>query len=313
MSDTKSAGKKTPFSYYLAMYAKGFFIGIGNIAPGISGGTLALMMGIYEDLIRAVHAFDFKFANKLLTLKFREAFKLIPWSFLVPLGSGALTAIFIFARLITWVLEHKPFLIWPVFFGLILASALVVSRKLKAWSGPSLIGLAIGAAASYFIVGLVPASTPDTPGFLFLTGALAICATTLPGLSGDFMLVMLGKYQYVLNAVSNLDLATLGFVASGCAVGLISMVRVLSWLLHRYHDRTMAVLTGLMLGSLRRVWPWKETLQIALDRHGKIVPIVQMNIMPSQLDGEVLTALGLIAISIAVVLAFEYAHRKREG
>ncbi|MBI4431410.1 MAG: DUF368 domain-containing protein [Candidatus Omnitrophica bacterium] len=298
---------------YLVFYVKGFCVGIGNIAPGISGGTVALILGIYEDIIRAVRCFNFKLLKQILSFKIREALASIPWGFLIPLALGALTAIFSIAKLISWLFEHKPFVIWPFFFGLIFASAAVVSRRVKKWNGPRFAALALGAAGSFFVVGLVPAKTPDTSWFLFLTGALTICSSFLPGLSGDFMLVILGKYRYVLDAVSNLDFHTIFIVASGCVVGLIAFARVLEWLLENYHEVTMTVLTGFMLGSLRRVWPWKETIATALDRHGKIVPVVQKNIWPSELNGEVLGAAGLILLAIVLVLVFEYLTRERSS
>ena len=304
--------KKRSVKDYLVLYAKGFCVGIGNIAPGISGGTMALILGVYEDIIRAVRSFNVKLLKLVLALKIREAVRSIPWGFLLPLGFGALSAIFSFARLISRLFEYKPFVIWPFFFGLILASAFVVSRRLSHWNTPRFTALILGALGSFLLAGLVPAKTPDTNWFLFLTGALTISASFLPGLSGDFMLVLLGKYRFVLDAVSHLDFHTIFIVASGCVVGLILFARVLEWLLKSHHDITMSVLTGFMLGSLRRVWPWKETLATALDRHGKLVPIVQKNILPSSFNGDVAAALGLIAFAIIVVLSFEYLTRRKD-
>ncbi len=311
MNDPKET-KKYSFKDYLILYIKGFFVGIGNIAPGISGGTMALILGVYEDIIRAVRRFNLELLNQILTLKFRQAIRSIPWGFLIPLGCGAVTAIFAFAKIISWLFDNKPFVIWPVFFGMILASAYVVSRRLKTWNGAFIGALIFGALFSYFLSGVLPAKTPDAAWFLFITGALTISASFLPGLSGDFMLVLLGKYRYVLDAVSHLDLYTVGIVASGCAVGLIIFARVLEWLLKRHHDITMAVLTGFMLGSLRRVWPWKETLATTIDRHGKIVPISQVNYWPAEFNSGVLTVIALIIAAAATVLVFEFLNRKKD-
>ncbi|MFN3334931.1 MAG: DUF368 domain-containing protein, partial [Caldilinea sp.] len=172
------------------------------------------------------------------------------------------------------------------------------------------IALALGAVGAYFLVGLVPVQTPETGWFLMLSGAIAICAMILPGISGSFILVLLGKYQFFINAVNQRDLASIAFAGVGALIGLVSFAQVLSWLFRRYHDLTVAALTGLMIGSLRKVWPWKETLQTMLDRHGVEVPLVERNIVPPLMVGnafnfEILYALAAALLGVGVVLLVE--------
>jgi putative membrane protein len=290
---------------------KGVCMGAADVVPGVSGGTMAFILGIYEELIQAIRSFDLVFFKDLLALKFKDAFEHVSWPFLGALGSGILLAIFTLARALSWLLTNRPVLIWSFFFGLVFASVFIVNRKVKRWSAGLVVGILMAAVGTYFLVGMVPMSTPEAPWFLFLSGALAICAMILPGISGAFILLLLGKYQYVLDAVNHRDLMTLGLVAAGAVVGLMSFSRVLGWLFRRYHDLTIAVLSGLMIGSLRKVWPWKKTLISMTDRHGQSIPLSQANILPSQWDQEVWLALALALLGfVAVWVLNALAERK---
>lgn len=286
---------------------RGLLMGAADVVPGISGGTIAFITGIYEELLNAIKSFDVTLVQRLLRGKFREAFDGVAWQFLAALLLGILTAIFTLAAGISWLLENRPVQINAFFFGLIVGSVVVVSRAIPKWTASNVIGAIVAAAAAYVVFGLVPVETPSTLWFLFLCGAVAICAMILPGISGSFILLILGQYEYILNAVKDRAILPLAVVAAGCVVGILSFVRVLSWTLKRYHNETIAALTGLVLGSLRRIWPWKETIQTRIDRHGDIVPIEQINVLPGGLTGEFWMAL-LLAV-IGIVLALALGHR----
>ena len=294
--------KNRSFPDYIALSVKGFCMGASDVVPGVSGGTMAFILGIYEELIDAIKSFDLKSLQFLVTLKFRPLLDRISWQFLLAVGIGIFTAIFTLSKLLSWLLQNRPVFIWSFFLGLILASVLSVSRRVEAWRILTWLFLVGGTLGSYFLVGLVPVATPNDYWFLFLCGAVAICAMILPGISGSYILVLLGKYQYVLDAVNHRDFLVLGLVAAGACVGIIAFSRILGWLLRNHHDLMVATLTGLMIGSLRKVWPWKETLESVVDSHGQMVPLVQSNILPGQWNGEVLAALSLMVAGLLAVL-----------
>jgi len=304
--------RKRSLSDYLLLVSKGFCMGASDVVPGVSGGTMAFILGIYEELINAIKSFDLKSLQLLLTLKVRPFLDRISWKFLISVGIGILTAIFTLSKVLSWLLQNKPVLIWSFFLGLILASVLSVSRRVEVWRLSTWTCLSGGILGTYFLVGFVPVSTPNEPWFLFLSGAVAICAMILPGISGAFILVLLGKYQVVLEAVNQRDLTVLLLVFMGAYVGITTFSRLLSWLFKKYHDLTVALLTGFMLGSLRKVWPWKETLKSVTDIKGKIIPIVQENIFPSLWNIEVTNAICLITIGFLIVFSLDYlAARKK--
>ena len=293
------------FLDYLVLAAKGFCMGASDVVPGVSGGTMAFILGIYEELINAIRSFDLKGIRLLVTLKITEFLDRTAWSFLLALGIGILTAIFTLSRGLGWLLQNRPVLIWSFFLGLILASVLSVSRRIGRWYLFTWISLLAAIVGAYLLVGFVPVSTPNAPWFLFLSGALAICAMILPGISGSFILVLLGKYQFVLEAVNTRDLFVLSLVAGGAVVGIVAFSRLLGWLLERHHDLMVAVLTGLMLGSLRKVWPWKVTQESVVGPHGKLIPLVQSNVLPSEWSTEVIIALCLMGLGLLVVLILD--------
>jgi putative membrane protein len=296
----KMNSKDRSFPDYIVLGAKGFCMGASDVVPGVSGGTMAFILGIYEELIDVIKSFDLKSLQFLVTLKFRPLLDRISWQFLLAVGIGIFAAIFTLSRLLSWLLQNRPVFIWSFFLGLILASVLSVSRRVEAWRILTWLCLVGGTVGSYFLVGLVPVSTPNDYWFLFLCGAVAICAMILPGISGSYILVLLGKYRYVLDAVNHRDFLVLGLVAAGACVGIIAFSRILGWLLKNYHDLMVATLTGLMIGSLRKVWPWKETLESVADLHGQT--LVQSNILPGQWNGEVLAALSLMVAGLLAVL-----------
>jgi putative membrane protein len=282
---------------YAVISAKGFCMGAADVVPGVSGGTMAFILGIYRELLDSIRSFDAPLLGLVLKRRFGEALQRARWEFLLALGMGIIAAILTLAKGISWMLANQPVLIWSFFFGLVLSSAYTVSRHLEKMTPSLVLFLVGGGVFTFFLVGMVPAQTPETWWFLFASGALAICAMILPGISGSFILVLLGKYEFILNAVNQRDILTIVFVGAGAAVGIVSFVRVLSWLFSRWHDIIIAVLTGFMLGSLRRVWPWK-------DGNGG-------NLLPASLDAEFFSAAGLMLLGIALVLALTWAEGRK--
>jgi putative membrane protein len=296
---------------YAGLLARGFAMGSADVVPGVSGGTMAFILGIYEELIQSIrNVANREFLSALFTFRLRRAFEVLNWPFLIAVGSGIVLAILTLARLLEWLLVNHPVLLWSFFFGLVLASVFMVSKRVRRWTVPLLLTLAVSTVAAYVFVGLVPMQTPEEGWFLFLSGALAICAMILPGISGAFVLLLLGKYQYVLAAVNQRDIGVIAIVGAGAAVGIVTFAQVLGWLFRRFHDATVAVLTGLMIGSLRKVWPWKRGLEFVEDRHGNPIPTVEENILPQlassgSLNGELLYAIGLALLGLVAVIVLE--------
>jgi putative membrane protein len=292
-------------------------MGSADVVPGVSGGTMAFITGIYEELISSIRAIGRpEFWRPVAQLRLGQALRAMNFPFLLAVGSGIALAIITLARGLEWLLIHQPVLLWSFFFGLVLGSVLTVSRRIQQWRLSLWAALVTGAIVAYVLVGLVPLSTPDTWWFLFLSGALAICAMILPGISGAFILVLLGKYQFVLSAVNQRDLVTLALVAAGAIVGIVSFAQLLGWLFRRYHDMTVALLIGLMVGSLRKIWPWKVTSESIQDSHGELLPIAQQNELPALLveggvNPEVLAAVGLAVVGFVGVVTLErWASRR---
>ena len=289
---------------YLKLVVSGFLIGSSDIVPGVSGGTMAFILGIYDELLNSIRSVV-PFARQLLKLQIREAFETFPWKFLLSLGIGLALAVLSLAQFLDWALEEHPALIYSVFFGLILASIFVVRGRVKQWSWVKIAVMAGAAIFAFVLVGLTPAQTPEALWFIFLSGALAICAMILPGISGAFILVLLGKYQYILSALLAIDILTIAVFMSGAAVGIIAFSNVLHWLLDHYHDLTVATLIGFMIGALRKLWPWKE---IGADGHN-----LETNILPEAFNGEVLAAIGLMVLGYVVVMGIEWGARRGKG
>lgn len=273
-------------------------MGTADVIPGVSGGTVAFVLGIYEELIDAIRA-AVPFLRRLVSLRWREALEEFPWPFLLALGMGIGAAVLSMARFLHWALETYPTYVYAIFFGLIVASVYVVRRRVKKWRPHLVLVTAIFTVGAYLLVGLRPAQTPEALWFVFLSGMLAICAMILPGVSGAFILVLLGKYQHLLSALIRLDLPTILVFMAGAAVGIVSFANVLRWLLNRYHDLTIAALIGFMLGALRELWPWKQARLV------DTIPVEATDILPAALTGEVILALGLMVFGFAAVIVIE--------
>ncbi|MGY0217387.1 DUF368 domain-containing protein [Endozoicomonadaceae bacterium StTr2] len=295
---------------------KGMAMGAADVVPGVSGGTVAFITGIYDELIDSLKSLS---PEKLLVLK-REGFarfwEAINGTFLVTLFGGILLSVFSMAKGISHLLETYPLLLWSFFFGLILVSAFLMKRRVEAWKPALFVWLILGTAFGVMVTELSPANLPGTPLFLFMGGAIAICAMVLPGISGSFMLLIMGLYAVVIDAVRSVDIVTLSYFAVGCGIGLLLFSRLISWLLHHFHDVMTAFLIGLMFGSLNKIWPWKQNVEVVVTESGKVKPLIQNNLLPwdfERLTGEPSMLSQSVAMMIgacAMVLLIDYIARK---
>lgn len=266
---------------YAMLVLKGIGMGAADVVPGVSGGTIAFIIGIYEELLDSIKSINANSLRLLFTLRIKEFWKAINANFLLSVVGGIAISVFSLAKLITYLLDNHPVLVWSFFFGLVLASTYVVSKRIQSFSWSRWLSFAIGAVIAYYITVATPAATPNDLWFIFLSGAIAICAMILPGISGSFILVLLGKYAYIMDAIKSFNIPVIITFVCGAGIGIISFSNVLSWLLRKYHDLTIALLAGFMLGSLNKVWPWKETLETYIDSHGVTKPLVEANILPN--------------------------------
>ncbi len=294
---------------------KGLCMGAADVVPGVSGGTIALITGIYGQLIQAIRSFDTAVLKNAMRMNFLEAISRIHLRFLVVLFFGIGVAIISLARLMNYLLHHQPVFTWSLFFGLIAASILVVGRRVTGWIGKAGMCFFLGVAAASVIVNLIPFSTPNTLWFIFLCGLVAICAMILPGISGAFILLILGKYEFITAALKNPflmeNLIIIAVFCCGCAIGLLGFSRLLNHLLQNYENGTLAFLTGLMAGSLQKIWPWKEVLETRVS-DGETHIVWGSNTLPSLLfSNEVLWAATLAIIGFMAVLMIERLSRSR--
>ena len=281
------------------MSLKGMAMGAADVVPGVSGGTIAFIVGIYDELIDSIKSINPRSLKLLLTGKVGAFWKVINGNFLFFLLLGIGISVFSLAKLITYLLVNEPVLVWAFFFGLVLASTWFVSKDIKEWNWKTVFGFIVGAVVAYYITVATPTQTTNSLWFIFVCGAIAICAMILPGISGSFILVLLGKYFYIMEAVKTLDFVVLGVFAVGCILGITSFSHVLSYALKRVRNVTLAVLSGFMLGSLNKVWPWKEMESVVANGHEFVT---ERNIWP---DTEVLEGVVLMLIGFMLVYVLE--------
>lgn len=295
----------------MRLFFTGFMMGSADIVPGVSGGTIAFIFGVYEELLLLIKTVSGQTLKLFFNGQFKLAWKSIPFSFLIPLALGIGTALLGLARLVTYLLAVYPSFLWSFFFGLVIASIVLVRRRVRNWSPLTYGALVAMAIGGYFLVGLVPIETPRTYLAYFFSGVIAICAMILPGISGSFLLLIMGKYEQILSAVTNHDFVTLGVFMAGCIIGLSLFSRLLSWLFARHHDLIVSMLIGFMIGSLRKVWPWKEVVETRLNSHGEIVPLVERNIMPL-INTSFYVAVALAILGVALILVLDRVQVTRE-
>ena len=290
---------------YAVLTLKGMAMGAADVVPGVSGGTIAFIAGIYDELINSIKSINMHSLKLLFTGKIAAFWKAVNGNFLFALLLGIAISVFSLAKLITYLLLNEPVLVWSFFFGLVLASTWFVTKDIKGWNWKTVAGFVGGAVIAYSTTVATPAETSTNLMFIFLCGAIAICAMILPGISGSFILVLLGKYFYVMEAVKTLDLVVLGVFAFGAALGITSFSRVLSYALKNFRNITLSVLSGFMLGSLNKVWPWKEVEKLVSDGHEVMI---EHNIAPNT---EVAEAVVLMLIGFILVYVLEKISAKK--
>ncbi|MFM2250375.1 MAG: hypothetical protein RLZZ358_1302, partial [Bacteroidota bacterium] len=274
---------------YGLTYLKGLAMGAADIVPGVSGGSIALIAGIYQELLDSINAFNLDNLKLLKSFQIKEFYLRLNGNFLLSLVLGIMTSIFALSRVITYLMDEHPIPLWSFFSGLILVSAFLILKEIKKWNLVVIVSIAIGTAFAWWVTNLPPTTTPNDYWFTFVAGAIAICAMILPGISGSFVLLILGQYERILQAVLDKDFITLALFASGCLVGILSFSRVVAYLLRRFHAATIGLLSGFMLGSVNELWPWKQVTSWRTSSSGKEVPFLTENILP----GEYLAQVGL--------------------
>ncbi|MDX9883023.1 MAG: DUF368 domain-containing protein [Prolixibacteraceae bacterium] len=302
---------------YLIISLKGIGMGAADVVPGVSGGTIAFITGIYEELINSIKSVNLSSLKLLLQGKIKDFWNAINGTFLLSLVAGIFISILSLAKLIEFLLEDYPVLIWSFFFGLVIASAVFVAKKIKKWNAGIVTGAIAGTIIAYWITIISPAEANTSYYFIFLSGAIAICAMILPGISGSFILVLLGMYKFILGAVTDFNLLVIIIFLAGAVIGIIAFSNVLSWLLRKFHDITVAVLAGFMVGSLNKVWPWKEVTETFTNRHGEIRPLIEENVLPgtfSEITGQSAmlgAAIGLAATGFVLIWIVEKITDKK--
>jgi putative membrane protein len=286
-------------------------MGTADVIPGVSGGTVAFITGIYDELLASINQININTIKLLLSFRIKEFWTAINGKFLFTLIAGLVTSLLSLAKLMVFLLNTYPILIWSFFFGLILISAPLVLREIKHWTWQTLLAFISGITVAYYITVVTPTESPTNLPFIFFSGAIAICAMILPGISGAFILLLIGKYQYMITALINLDIPVVLVFVSGCLVGILSFSRLLSWVLKHYHAITVAVLAGFMLGSLNKVWPWREVLEYATNSKGEQIAVFDRSILPHRYfevtghDPLILQSILMMALGIFIVVLIE--------
>jgi len=300
---------------YIVIGLKGMAMGAADVVPGVSGGTIAFISGIYEELLGSISNINLDLFKTLKNEGFKAAWKQLNGSFLLSLFLGIFISIFSLAQAIKYLLENEPILLWSFFFGLVLASIIYIAKQISKWNSISVLILILAAFLAYYITTLSPLVSENTSLlFMFLSGAIAICAMILPGISGAFIMVLLGAYKPILSAVSDRDYKTVTAVFLGAIVGLLSFSKVLKWLFSNYKNYTLAVLTGFITGSLNKIWPWKETLTWRTNSHGIKVAFNQQSVSPFSFEGDaqLIMAIVLIIVGFLLILIMEKLAVKKQ-
>ena len=298
---------------YLIISLKGLAMGAADAVPGVSGGTIAFISGIYEELITSISNVNVSLFKTLFSKGFKAFWQQVNGSFLLALLFGIIISFVSFMKLAKYLLEHHPVLIWSFFFGLIVASIYFVGKQITKWNLVSIIVLIIGAGIAFYISTLPSLGTNESPWFLFLAGAIAICAMILPGISGSFILIILGAYKTLSNAIHDIDIKKIMIFVAGALLGILSFSHLLKWLFKHYHNVTLALLTGFIFGSLNKVWPWKETLTCHTNSKGIKSPLLQESVSPLSFDGEnqILLAVVLMILGFLTILILERLGSKK--
>ena len=306
------------FPDYLIITLKGLAMGAADVVPGVSGGTIAFISGIYQELIDSINNVNLSVLKTLKNEGLKAAWKQVNGSFLLALLSGIGISILTFSKVITHLLETQPILVWSFFFGLIIASITLIWKEITSWKLVDILFLLIGITVSYYITIARPVSSPDSYWYLFLSGFIAIIAMILPGISGAFILLLMGSYETVIGTINtfreglttaNSEILTqallkLGVFALGCIIGLKSFSKILHWMFEHHKNTTLTLLVGFMVGSLNKVWPWKQVLETRINSHGEVVPYIDKSILPQNFEGDPKITMAIVLAILGFVLIF---------
>jgi putative membrane protein len=312
---------------YITVAVKGMLMGAADVVPGVSGGTIAFITGIYEELIKTIDSLDFQMLRDLFKVGFKNTFLTYNLGFLVALLTGIAISILSLSKLLTYLLHSFPVLLWSFFLGLVLASVLYIGKQISKWNTAVIIAIAIGTIISYYITIAAPLGSPDNWWYLLFSGFIAIIAMILPGVSGAFLLLLLGSYKTILGSISGLLEAVvegnwsqawdyfinLFLFAIGCIIGIKVFSKILTWLFENQKNLTLALLTGFMIGSLNKLWPWKEILSYRIDSHGEKVPFLEKSISPLDFKGEPqILYVVLLAVTgfLLILMLDKWANKK---
>jgi putative membrane protein len=286
-------------------------MGAADVVPGVSGGTVAFITGIYDELLLSIRSVDGEAVKLLIKFKLAEFWKKINGSFVIALLSGIAVSIFSLAKLMLFLLKSYPILIWSFFFGLILISTPLVLREIKKWRAITVASFLIGSVAAYLITIVTPSQTPDELWFIFICGSIAICAMILPGISGSFILVLLKKYQFMMAAITEFKLLIIVVFMAGCIAGLLTFSRILSWIFSKYHSIALALLGGFMIGSLNKVWPWRRPIEYITNAKGEQTVAYDESVLPwnylsdTGKDPQLFQAIFMMALGVFIVVMIE--------
>ncbi|AFU67456.1 hypothetical protein P700755_000433 [Psychroflexus torquis ATCC 700755] len=284
---------------YITISLKGLAMGAADVVPGVSGGTIAFITGIYEELVTTIANVDISLFKTWRQNGFAAMWAHLNGGFIIALLTGIFISIFTVMQLTNYLLDTYPIVVWSFFFGLVGASVWYVGKQIEKWN-PKLIGVTIlGFIVAFGITKLTPAQGIDHPLYFLMCGAIAVCAMILPGISGAFILVLLGGYKSISAAVSEFNIQVIGLVSLGAVIGLLSFSRILKWLFTNFKSLTLSVLTGFIAGSLNKIWPWKEVINSEIIK-GKVVILKEVSILPTQFDGDP----KLVYACIAAILGF---------
>jgi len=299
---------------YLMISLKGLAMGAADAVPGVSGGTIAFISGIYEELVSTISNINISLFKTLFTKGLKAFWNEANGNFVLALLSGIIISYVSFMKLAKYLLENQPVLIWSFFFGLIIASIYFVGKQITKWNLPVIIAFIIGTGVAFYITMLPALSNNENSSFLFFAGAIAICAMILPGISGSFILIILGAYKTLSDAIHDIDVKKIVIFVAGAVIGLLSFSHVLKWLFKNYYNITLALLTGFIFGSLNKVWPWKETLTWYTDSKGIKNPLLQESVSPFSFDGDsqLLVATILMIIGFLSIFILEKIGSKKQ-
>jgi putative membrane protein len=332
-------------SQYIWISLKGMAMGAADAVPGVSGGTIAFISGIYEELVNTISNINLSLLKTWKTQGLKAFWTQLNGSFLVALLSGILISFITFMRLAKYLIENHSVLIWSFFFGLIIASVIYVAQQIKTWRLSTLLSIVVGTLVAFYITTLPSLGTNDNAFFLFFAGAIAICAMILPGISGSFILVILGAYKTLSDAVHDFDFKRLALFAGGATLGLLSFSHLLKWLFKHYENTTLALLTGFIIGSLNKIWPWKETISVYAKDVGSVIPFteisplgtlsvyqkniqdfdsyktgVEQSVLPqhfsainASIDPQIMAAIGFMLIGFLTIFLLERTARNKKG